>query len=176
MPSVPEDIPSPARADLPVPEILFTFLTTTVLATVVSVNFIPIGDQANRNLQRAGIDRVTQALDSYKSTMGVYPTKEEGLEVLWDQAAVVDVDLTDWSGPYLSGPVKDRWGSPIVYQWPSQLAPSDNDAKFDLHSLGPDGRINTSDDITNHDDLTLAGMDRAIESIFSDSDEDSDAS
>ncbi len=177
MQSVQDDIPSSARQGYPASEILFSLLTVTVLSMVISVNFMPIGEQANRSLQRAEIDRVTQALDSYKSSMGAYPTKEEGLEVLWDQAAVVDVDLSDWSGPYLSGPVKDRWGAPIVYKWPSELAPSDNEAKFDLHSPGPDGRINTSDDITNHDEQILAGMDHANEAIpYSDPDDDPDAS
>ena len=156
---------------------LFVVLTMVVLSMLISVNFIPVGEQANRSLQQVGIKRVTRALNNYKSNMGCYPTKEEGLDVLWDQAAVSHREPSAWSGPYLSGPVTDRWGSAIVYQWPSELAPSDNEAKFDLHSPGPDGRINTSDDITNHDDRTLAGMNRTIESDqFLDSDEEADAS
>ena len=162
---------------LPTRELVFSFASMAILSIVVSLNFIPIGEQANRNLQRAEIDRVTQALDSYKSCIGSYPTQEEGLVVLWDQTAVIDVHLSDWSGPYLSGPVTDRWGAPIVYQWPSALVTSDRESTFDLHSPGPDGLINTSDDITNHDHNGIVeAHDPVVPSIFSSSSEAVDAS
>ena len=177
MPSRHDNVQQLERAGLSVSGGLFVALTMAVLGSLISVNFIPVGDQANRNLQHAGIKRVTKALNNYKSSMGVYPTKEQGLDVLWDQEAVTNEDRPDWSGPYLSGPVTDRWGSAIVYQWPSELSPSDRESSFDLHSAGPDGQINTSDDITNHDDQTLVGMDVFVESDpLQVSDEDTDAS
>ena len=172
-----DNVQQPERVDLSFSAGFFIALTMVVLSLLISVNFIPVGDQANRNLQQVGIQRVTKALNNYKSSMGVYPTKEEGLDVLWNQAAITDEDRPDWSGPYLSGPVRDRWGSAILYQWPSELSTSDRESKFDLHSAGPDGQINTSDDITNHDDRILAGSEPSVESSpFRDLDDDTDAS
>jgi len=174
---MPENKSSPVRAGSSNSELLFVIMTLTMLSLVISVNFIPVGEQTNRKLQRVGIDRVTQALDSYKSSTGSYPTKEEGLDVLWNQAAVKELTRSNWSGPYLLGPVKDRWGSSIIYQWPSEMVPANNEANFDLHSPGPDGKIHTSDDITNHDGEQLAEVDSGVDSErFSIASENTDAS
>jgi general secretion pathway protein G len=133
-------------------ELLIVITILLALGALIAVNFIGVGDQATLDLQRADLDRINDAMKIYKANMGDYPTEDEGLGVLWDRSMLEDEsDEARWAGPYLDGPLEDRWGNEIVYQRPSQLLDDEDEGSFDLIALGPDGEQDTDDDITNHD-------------------------
>jgi general secretion pathway protein G len=70
------------------------------------------------------------------------PTSEEGLAALTTQPA----NAKRWKGPYLRREVpKDPWGNPYQYRFPSPK----NGNTFDVWSSGPDGKLDTQDDVTN---------------------------
>lgn len=80
------------------------------------------------------------ALDTFEVDCGRYPSSEEGLQAL----GTPPPGLAGWHGPYLRrGLPTDPWGHPYVYRCPGQ----DDLSGYDLHSLGPDGRDGTADDI-----------------------------
>ena len=141
-----------ARRALTLIELLIVITILLALGALIAVNFIGIGDQAQVDLQRADLDRLTSTLRTYKASMGDYPSEEEGLAVLWDQSALDEEEgnTARWQ-KLLEEPAVDKWGNEIVYQRPSQLLDSEDEDTFDLISLGPDGEQDTDDDITNHD-------------------------
>ena len=156
------------RRALTLIELLIVITILLALGALIAVNFIGVGDQASLDLQRADLDRIDGALKIYKTTMGDYPSEEEGLVVLWDKSALEDEDSgTRWSGPYLEGPLNDKWGNEIIYQRPSQLLDTDDENVYDLVSAGPDGEQDTDDDITNHDRKKNADGDFETDSEFS---------
>ena len=81
------------------------------------------------------------ALEMYRFDLGVYPTKEEGL-----QALIANPGFESWKGPYIevedSQPPPDPWGHEFRYM----LA----DGKPQIDSAGPDGTFGTMDDNGNN--------------------------
>lgn len=156
------------RRALTLIELLIVITILLALGALIAVNFIGIGDQATVDLQGADLDRIDGALKIYKTNMGDYPSEEEGLVVLWDKSALEDEEQgSRWAGPYLEGPLTDRWGNEIVYQRPSQLLDTDDESVYDLVSFGPDGEQDTDDDITNHDRKKNEDGDFETDSEFS---------
>lgn len=74
------------------------------------------------------------SLDTLRSDIGRYPTKEEGLEILIKQPTE-EVAAQKWRGPYLSaGLPTDPWDNPYIYVPVSPFGIS-------LFSAGSDGKI-----------------------------------
>jgi type II secretion system protein G len=73
---------------------------------------------------------------------GRYPTAAEGLAAL----LVRPPNAPSWRGPYLAyDMLTDPWGNPYVYRNPGKH----NSNGFDVFSMGPDGRVDGGDDISN---------------------------
>jgi general secretion pathway protein G len=87
------------------------------------------------------LKEVGKALESFKSDVGRYPTNEEGLLALRDEPAGAD----GWLGPYLpeglyvEDKAVDTSGKPLIYQ--------ELDDGYRLQAIGPDGEIDTGDDV-----------------------------
>lgn len=83
---------------------------------------------------RAMLRALRQALEMRNLDEGVLPTTEQGLAAL---------TVRGGRGPYVDPalPLTDAWGRPFVYRHPGK------DKRYDLFSLGPDGKEATTDDI-----------------------------
>lgn len=80
------------------------------------------------------------ALKTYQADTGVFPSVEQGLQVL----VVQPPGAENWKGPYIKGAVpKDPWGNPYVYRSPGTV-----DSKgVDVLSFGFDRTEGGGDDI-----------------------------
>lgn len=83
-------------------------------------------------------------LESFKLSMGSYPTTEEGLQAL---VTAPGSNSGNWRGPYYESKEapKDPWGTPYRYAYPG----SHNTTRYDIWSAGPDKKDGTADDIGN---------------------------
>ena len=100
---------------------------------------------------RKAMDSLSVALGRYKFHVGKYPTTEEGLKVLaYHQPEEIRAirrahppvnGFHGWDGWYVDHIVKDPWGHDYVYETrPEGGHPI-------LYSMGPDGRVGTTDDV-----------------------------
>tara|TARA_Y100001970_G_scaffold255174_1_gene331612 strand:+ start:170 stop:643 length:474 start_codon:yes stop_codon:yes gene_type:complete len=129
-------------------ELLIVIAIMLLLSGVVAVNLMQRRDVSEVRVQRIQIDQISDALEQFRLDMRRYPTVDEGLAVLWDKE-LIEEEAMEWSGPYLNDPVaKDQWGNEYEYIYPGELR---SEKHFDLRSFGPDGEVDTEDDITNHD-------------------------
>ena len=96
-------------------------------------------------MARKAMDSLSVALGRYKFHVGEYPTAEEGLKVLAyrrpEEIRVIRRARPTWDGPYVNHIVDDPWGHPYVYE------PRPEGGHPVLYSLGPDGRMGTTDDV-----------------------------
>ena len=77
---------------------------------------------------------------------GEYPTTKQGLSALVEKTNIPPVPINFPQNGYLTVaqiPL-DPWGNPYIYS-----APGKNGNLFEIRSAGPDGIVNTEDDITN---------------------------
>ncbi len=133
-------------------ELLIVIAILLAIGGLVVVNLIPRGEQAKADLQRVQFDQIDNAMKGFRLDMNRWPTEEEGLEVLWRQAALEDEeDYERWRGRYLENPLtEDYWGGELTYRNPSEEL---GEGYYDIVSFGPDGEEGSDDDITNHDRL-----------------------
>jgi general secretion pathway protein G len=123
-------------------ELLLVLVILGVLAAIVVPKFSGRTEQARQTAAQSQIATFGTALDAFEVDTGAYPKGKNGLQDLVAQPR----DALNWKGPYLKGEIPlDPWGNPYVYECPGK----NNPAGYDLMSAGPDGRINTEDDITN---------------------------
>lgn len=95
---------------------------------------------SNSKIRAAGIqvERLGTILDTYLLDVGRYPTQEEGMEAL----LTAPPGLDRWAGPYLKNreALTDPWGAEYLYVSPGRHG------KYDLYSLGADGREGGEDE------------------------------
>ncbi len=82
------------------------------------------------------------ALTQYFMEMGEYPSTQQGLDALYSLPVGSDKANRYRTGGYLEkrSLLEDPWGNPYQYQYPGDRA------KFDVFSLGADGRPGGEDD------------------------------
>jgi len=92
-------------------------------------------------LKALGDNSFTTPLLAYRTTIGNYPSTNEGLKALISPP----LRVRGWRGPYLVGPniPHDLWGNEFRYRYPGII----HSGLYDLWSIGPDGIDGTSDDI-----------------------------
>jgi len=79
---------------------------------------------------------------SYRTTVGRYPTTEQGLKALVSPPAGVG---SSWKGPYVEeDDFIDPWKNEYQYRYPGVK----NKGSYDIWSFGPDG-VESADDIGN---------------------------
>jgi len=139
-----------ARTGFTLIELLIVIAILLALGSIVAVNFLSYGDQAEVDVQRAQFDQIDSAMKGFRLDFKRYPSEDEGIEVLWNKDALEDEEESaKWRGPYLEQPVRtDRWGREFSYVFPGDIV---GESYYDLVSSGPDGEEGTDDDITNHD-------------------------
>lgn len=103
------------------------------------------GENAKIKLAQAAVGSggvISKQIIAYQFDCGRYP---ESLKELFEKPND-DKVAKKWAGPYLESQdgIIDPWGEEYKYQYPG----THNEGKFDLWSLGPDGKEG-NDDICN---------------------------
>jgi general secretion pathway protein G len=121
-------------------ELLLVLVILGILAAIVVPKFAGRTEQAKNAAAKAQISTFGTALDSFEVDTGHYPKSLNDL-------LVMPADAQNWHGPYLKIDAipKDPWQNDYMYKLPGTHNPS----SYDLMSAGPDGRVNTEDDIAN---------------------------
>ena len=113
-------------------EMLVVVTIIALFAAYVGMRLWPQADRARVTATRAQIGSFMSALDTYKMDVGVFPTTEQGLQVL----RVRPSNMPQWAGPYLAKDVPlDPWGRPYVYRYPGE-----NGEDPEIVSYGADGQ------------------------------------
>jgi general secretion pathway protein G len=125
-------------------ELLLVLVILGVLAAIVVPKFAGRGEQARQTAAQTQIANFGTALDAFEVDNGYYPKGKNGLNDLIQAPR----DAQNWKGPYMDekkGIPNDPWGRPYIYECPGKQ----NRNSYDLYSIGPDGRANNEDDVTN---------------------------
>lgn len=123
-------------------ELLLVLVILGVLAAIVVPKFSGRTEQARVTAAQSQISTFSTALDAFEVDNGYYPKGRAGL----DDLVTAPRDAQSWRGPYLKNEVPvDPWGNAYIYESPGK----NNVSGYDISSMGPDGRANTDDDITN---------------------------
>jgi general secretion pathway protein G len=116
-------------------ELLVVIIIIGLLASIVAPKFFGKLDNAKVKTVEAQLELISTELDTFRLDVGIYPSTQEGLKVLWK-----DNDIKNWNGKYLPKPLKeDPWGNAYYYKQPG----SDGN-EYDLMSLGSDGKAGGS--------------------------------
>ena len=111
-------------------ELLVVMVILSLLAAFVGTDFFKHIGTSKQKAAKTQIEMFGTALDSFRLSVGRYPTTSEGLQALRSNPGV-----NLWDGPYLRKEVPmDPWGRPYIYSCPGQHG------DYDLVSLGADGQ------------------------------------
>jgi general secretion pathway protein G len=111
-------------------ELLVVMVILGLLAAFVGTDFLKHIGTSKQKAAKTQIEMFGTALDSFRLSVGRYPTTAEGMEALRKNPGL---DL--WDGPYLKKDVPmDPWGRPYIYACPG------DHGDYDLVSLGADGQ------------------------------------
>jgi general secretion pathway protein G len=109
--------PNRRRAGVTLIEMMVVVTIIALFAALVLPKMIGQADRAKRAAARSQINAYSTALGSYKLDTGVYPTTEQGLQVL----RVKPEGIENWQGPYTDKDISnDPWGHPYVYKYPGE--------------------------------------------------------
>ncbi len=115
-------------------EIMVVVVILGILAAMVAPKILSRPDQAKGIVARSDIETISQALELFRLDNGFYPTLDQGLEALIQKPSSPP-EAKSWNPEgYLKKIPIDPWGNPYMYLQPG------NHGKFDLYSLGADGR------------------------------------
>ena len=111
-------------------ELLVVMVILSLLAAFVGTDLFKHIGTSKQKAAKTQIEMFGTALDSFRLSVGRYPTTSEGL-----QALRTNPGLNLWDGPYLRKEVPmDPWGRPYIYICPGQHG------DYDLISYGADGQ------------------------------------
>ena len=119
-------------------ELMVVVIIIAALAGMVLPLVLPASDAAKRKIAMADIASITVALQLYRLHNDRYPSSDEGL-------AALNKPSPEYGGEPFLDKDNDPWKRKYVYKYRG----SHNTMRFDLWSLGPDGKEGTEDDITN---------------------------
>jgi general secretion pathway protein G len=101
-------------------ELMIVIVILGLLAAMVMPSLTGKGEEAKKNLVCVQMKSIYNgALDMYKVDNSIYPSTEEGLEILAEKGYFKDAKLP-----------KDSWGNPFIY--------INNGGSVELISLGAD--------------------------------------
>jgi general secretion pathway protein G len=122
-------------------EMLLVLAILAILAAIVYPNVAGRSQQARETAAKTQIENFTTALNAFEVDNGFFPRGKDGLQALM----VKPRDASNWRGPYLDKVPADPWGNAYVYECPGKHNPG----KFDIMSMGLDGRVGGGDDVCN---------------------------
>ncbi len=109
-------------------ELMVVIVILGLLASFILPSLTGKGEEAKKSIVCVQMQSVAQALKMYKIDKSLYPSTQEGLQMLAQKNYFEDGKLP-----------KDSWGNDFVY-----LLEED---KFEIVSFGPDKKESTADDI-----------------------------
>ncbi len=111
-------------------ELLVVMIILGLLAALVAPKFFSHVGKSKIKATKAQIELFGTALDTLRLDIGRYPTTEEGLNALRENAGI-----DKWDGPYLPKNIPlDPWQRSYIYGYPGE-----NGSEYDLYSFGADG-------------------------------------
>ena len=139
-------------------EIMAVVLIIGLLSTLVGVAVFQQVDKGRITATRAQISNLEGVLELYRMDNAHFPTTEQGLDALVQQATSTPEPRNFPPGGYLRGGrvPADPWGESYQYEAPGQ----NNAYSFDLWSWGADGTPGgegVNSDIGNWSDEALEG-------------------
>lgn len=120
------------RAGFTLVELLLVITILGILGTVVVMNFGDVGGDARKETTRQSILAIDQAVVLYNTKVGKMPK---------DLSDLTKGINDDDQGLLKAKDVNDAWGNAFEYKVDGK--------KYTIRSAGPDGQMNTEDDITN---------------------------
>jgi general secretion pathway protein G len=119
-------------------ELLLVMSILVIMGGMVTFAFLKIGQNAAMDLTQTQINTFEQSCIRFKLNHSRFPNS-------LDDLVVVPSGMTErsWKGPYLDTnriPL-DQWGNPYTYSRDEAMN------RVYIRSAGPDGQINTADDI-----------------------------
>ncbi|MGB1271662.1 MAG: type II secretion system major pseudopilin GspG [Endozoicomonas sp.] len=115
-------------------EIMVVVVILGILAAMVAPKILSRPDQAKVTVAKSDIETISQALELFRLDNGFYPSMDQGLEALVKKPSSTP-EARNWNPDgYLKKVPVDPWGNPYMYLQPG------NHGKYDLYSLGSDGR------------------------------------
>ncbi len=119
------------RAGFTLVELLLVITILGILGTVVVVNFGDLGGRSRKQATLSSIQSIKSAVQAYKIEKDKLPQSLEDLTV----------GINDDEPLLEAGSLRDAWGQEFEYKVDGK--------KYTIRSAGPDGQMNTEDDITN---------------------------
>ncbi len=113
-------------------EILVVMAIIGLIAAVVTPGIIDQLGRARAKAAQMQLQTISAAVETFRSDVGRYPTKAEGLGVLLSEPGGTD----GWTGPYLKSTkmLTDPWSNAIVYDQ------SSDGLTYTVTSYGADGK------------------------------------
>lgn len=124
-------------------ELMVVIVILGILATLVIPNVFGDRERAERQKVISDLTSLENAMEMYRLDNGVYPTTEQGLEALVQEANIDPRPRNFREGGYIRRLPRDPWNNPYQLQSPGQYS------RFDIFTMGPDGQPGTQDDIGN---------------------------
>ncbi len=149
----PETSRTNPRTGFTILELLIVLVILVAILAIVGPRLLRSQAKADIKLTQVQIANLETALKEYAVDMRSFPNSEEGLEALI-RKPMDEKQARKWAGPYLDETriPSDPWDNEFVYR----NDPSNKD--FDrplIVSMGPDGEINTADDIFNYRPVSM---------------------
>lgn len=115
-------------------ELMVVIVILGLLATIVALNVIPLGDQGKVQKAKSDIATIEQALEVYRLQQFNYPSTADGLQALVSPPASLTDPSRYQKGGYIKKLPKDPWGRDYLYAQPG------THGAIDIWSYGADGR------------------------------------
>jgi general secretion pathway protein G len=109
-------------------EVMIVLVIIGVLGGIVAFNLVGAADRAKADASVTKMQQIRTALQLYRTQLNAYPPTGR-LDLLLQHNVVTQAGLLD------------AWNNPFHYETPA------GDAAFVIVSAGPDGQLNTPDDI-----------------------------
>jgi general secretion pathway protein G len=125
-------------------EIMIVIIILGIMTTLIMPNLLDKGDKAKEDLVCVQMQNIAQSLDMFRVDNGSYPSTSNGLKALVKNPDEEKYPSYAKNGYFKNGVIpKDSWKRAFIYVL--------NDDKFEIISLGVDGKEGGKKDIKYSD-------------------------
>lgn len=137
------------RTGLTLMEVMLVLVILGILASMAAMFLSGAQKDAMRRATATEISTFETALKQYHLAMFQYPSGQDGLQALVTQPS--GDQNNRWTGPYIEpdNDLKDPWMNEYDIEFPM----INGSQGIIIRSAGPDGAMNTEDDITSNDQI-----------------------